>query len=145
LVELADRRAIDAINRADREADARLELERQFVWEGPRDVPLLAVQNTFDAKLRGFIGQRFRDSECFGDASNGNLGTTEVTIAENALMRVLSHAGWIELPSAPTTPAFFPLILPNCSANSIVVSVRSEAPLQTRRAARALSALLHDV
>ena len=146
LLGIANTRAQNALDRAIKEADARAELAKQLLWYGPRDVPLLTAQEQIDAALKPFVGQRFRDSICRGDFSNGNLGASEAATAENGLMRVLVHAGWSLVPSRGIPKRIpFPLILPSCESNGIWAAVRPSAPKSTKEAAATLAALLRDV
>jgi len=144
---LATQEAARADARTLREIDARVALEKEFIWEGPRDKPILAAQRNIRTRLMEFRGQQFRNSECELDMSMGTPGTTsgDLIVTENAITLVLVHAGWSEIPSSPGMPAFIPRLILGCSANGVAVLTSPNATEQTRRAAIALDEILTEV
>jgi hypothetical protein len=151
---LATQEAGRADDRTLREINARLALERDFIWRGPRDIPILAAQGTFDNKLRPFPGQRFRTFLCGRDlgftgfgapsgvvVSSGGASAADVVITEDALSKVLIHAGWKRSPEQRGVY----LILPTVSCTSVGPSVHSGAPRRTIKAAKSLASLLYEL
>lgn len=141
---LATQEAAQADARARSEIDARLTLEKDVLWKGPRDVLLSAAQSRFDNRLRRFGAQRFRNSVCALMIPGGGIAD-ETAGTENTLGSVLRHAGWTEVSSYPNVPAAIPLTLFNCVAHGITVNERPGRPETTGRAARALSLILNGI
>jgi hypothetical protein len=125
------------------EIGARLALEKEFIWQGPRDIPLLAAQGQFDTNLKAFVGQRFRISACELDLTGGGPSPFGSTTADmintvDALFEDLTHAGW-------QTALPLPIMRRGIGCISVGVAVHPDATPQTRQAAQALTSVLHDV
>jgi hypothetical protein len=134
-------RAADAEANTLREINARIALERDVVWEGPRDVLLTLAQGMFNKRLRHSPRQRFRTWVCEGQLNVPN----DIMRSTIGLGSVLSQAGWREVQSSPMLPAIGPFIRRACFGQGVFVNVRTNAPPETRRAALDLARLLHDV
>jgi len=146
LVERADGRAVEALNRANREGAARLELQKELLWQGPRDVLIRSAQLDFVVPLATYRGQRFRLSDCELDVPVGPAANSgDITGTALALATELDIARWQGVPSQAGIPAYIPRMILGCSANGVGVFVSPRATPRTRDAATALDTILVKV
>ena len=125
----------------------RVRLQERLVWQGPRDIAIFAAEGRFKNSLKRFAGQRFRDSVGSEDMpKRGLVNFSEVVLAENSLMVVLSHSGWIVVVTPPSPPSFpSPRVIKGMESQFVSVAVRLDAPKRTREAAVALRSILNSV
>ncbi len=128
-----------ARKQAEDEAAARIKVEKRLIWQGPRDGLLYGAQDLFNERLKPFTGQTVATEVCGPQAFDQGGMPGEAMLAENALSRVLIHAGWkVDL-------LRFPTIIPGCAAETIFLGVRPDAPQRTRDAAVELQTILNEV
>jgi hypothetical protein len=128
--------------RTEREIDARLKLEKDLLWEGPRYRLLYSERALFNEHLKRFAGQRFKVSVCI--LERGMSPGNEVDLTALAMRLLLAGAGWV--PSGwPGLPPF-DLMIPDCSgAPGISVGFLEGAPEETRAAAVELRSTIKTV
>jgi hypothetical protein len=134
--------------RVNAEISARLELEKQFLWEGPRDVLVRSSEGAFKKNLGKFAGQKFKVSMCDPAIVPGQRiesGLSESNLALQAMRFALSGAGW-KLTAWPGFVAGeLPYIINGCSGPGILVGIGNAAPQSTRDAACALQETINEV
>jgi len=142
---LAMEEAATANARTLREIVARQELEKELLWQGPRDVLIRTAQLDFVGQLAAYRRQRFRFSDCQADMPVGPINSGEIAGTALALAVELDISGWRGIPSQAGLPASIPRLILNCSANGVGVYVSPQAPRRTRDAAIALDTILVKV
>jgi hypothetical protein len=127
------------------EIDARLKLEKEFLWEGPRDVLIRSSQDMFKIALERFSGQKFKMSICTPDMPGPHVIVPfdETARAAQAMRIVLYKCGWNVMPWPSLPSPFIPLTTNACGSNGIFVAVKRNAPESTRAAGRALQELIN--
>jgi hypothetical protein len=127
--------------RTEREIDARIELEKGLLWDGPRDRLLYSKRDLFNKTLKQFAGQRFRMSICRPDLGQEMFfNNSEIGLAAQALRVLLTENKWVpsEWPNWPPMP----LMIEGCSGVGIRVDVSSNALEKTRETARELRSII---
>lgn len=165
LIEIADDRAKTAIThgeelekeedtlrkRTEREIDARLALEKDLLFRGPRDVLIRSTGDLIPNAVRRFRGQRFKTSICWPELGSSERMpfppvNNELMLTENAVRIALSRAGWLVIPSPKQSLQWvdgLPIVFPNCSGPGVFPAFGANAPSETRRAAEALQLVLN--
>jgi hypothetical protein len=132
-----------------REIDARLALEKDVLWRGPRDVLIRASKGVLRKQVHRFAGQRFRMSVCTPEQPTGSEEYSEPETTQEALRLVLSEIGWHNDRWPANAPEFPPVtVLTVFACNQvpgIYTGFTANASESTRTAARALQEALNVV
>jgi hypothetical protein len=159
---IADERAITAIRhgeelekeedalrtRTEREIDARVALEKDTLWRGPRDVLIRASGDRIPAAVRRFAGQLFMTSICWPAVDSSDRtpfppANNELLLTAQAIRNALVKAGWIIIRSPQWLD--WPTPVPNCTGPGVWTVTRANAPPETRRAAEAVQSAVNRV
>jgi hypothetical protein len=146
----ASRHEEELETRTEFEIDARLNLEKKFIWQGPRDIPIYAAQKLITDRLKTFAPQSFRISVCAADLNHEAWGAlSEIGRTGIAIFQVLSRTGWTPArwrTIQPNLPPIFPFVMDGCSGPAgISVAIRPDATKNTRRAALTLQSVIESV
>ncbi len=122
-----------------REIAARLALEKQLLWAGPRFLFVQAAHADFNRYLKRFNGQNAIVTACGGQFFS--RGDQEIMLTAGSLNMALKEAGWkVDNLHPPTIDQGCPTI-----GEGVSVNVSSEASKGTKDAATKLVAVIDKV